>query len=92
MEISADQNYTLAEASAHLRLTNRAVAKIARRHGLCMAVGRRLLFSEADIEGIKDVLRVAPAAPRQATIKASSDYRLQASLIAMSRKKRGGAA
>jgi len=49
--------YTLAEASAHLRLTNRGVAKLARRHGFCMVRGRDILFTDNDIENIKDVLR-----------------------------------
>ncbi|RWM26882.1 hypothetical protein [Mesorhizobium sp.] len=91
MEISADQNYTLAEAAAHLRLTNRGVAKLARRHGLCMVRGRDILLTGKDIEAIKDVLRVAPTLPRQIPIPAISDYRLHASLIALSRKKRRNA-
>lgn len=61
--------YTLDEAAEHLRLTNRGVAKIARRHGLCMLSGRKLLFSDKDIEAIRDTLRFAPAMPRHARIK-----------------------
>lgn len=49
--------YTLSEAADHLRLTNRGVAKIAKQHGLCMVRGRDILFTDSDIEGIKDVLR-----------------------------------
>jgi hypothetical protein len=49
--------YTLAEAASHLRLTNRGVAKLAKQHGLCMVRGRDILFTDSDIEGIKDVLR-----------------------------------
>ena len=49
--------YTLSEAAEHLRLTNRGVAKIAKQHGLCMVRGRDILFTDSDIEAIKDVLR-----------------------------------
>lgn len=45
--------YTLDEAAAHLRLTNRGVAKLARRHGLCMVRGRDILLTGKDIEAIK---------------------------------------
>lgn len=88
METPANRIFTLDEAAAHLRLTNRGVAKIARRHGLCMVRGRDILLTGKDIEAIKDVLRVAPSAPQPAATPAPSDYRLQASLIALSRKKR----
>jgi hypothetical protein len=53
----AGKVYTLDEAAEHLRLTNRGVAKIARQHGLCMVRGRDILFTDADIESIKEVLR-----------------------------------
>lgn len=49
--------YTLAEAAEHLRMTNRGIAKIAKRHGLCMVNGRNILFTDGDIENIKDILR-----------------------------------
>lgn len=62
----ADQVYTLAEAAEHLRLTTRAVAKIAKKHGLCMVTGRTILFTEGDIEGIKNALRSLPSAPPSA--------------------------
>lgn len=61
--------YTLAEASAHLRLTNRGVAKLAKAHGLCMVRGRDILFTDADIEAIKDVLRAPATSPRPATVR-----------------------
>ena len=61
--------YTLSEASAHLRLTNRGVAKLAKAHGLCMVRGRDILFTDADIEAIKDVLRAPATSPRPATVK-----------------------
>jgi hypothetical protein len=55
--IAPGQVYKLDEAAAHLRLTNRGVAKLARRHGLCMVRGRDILLTGKDIEAIKDVLR-----------------------------------
>lgn len=80
--------YTLAEAAERLRLTNRGVAKIARRYGLCMVTGRKLLFTERDIEAILDTLRVAPAEPRPAFRAPSrSHYQELQSLMALSRKK-----
>lgn len=87
MEISADSVYTPAEASAHLRLTNRATVKIARRHGL-MVVGRKLLFRGSDIEAILDTLRVEPTVPRH-TFRApsQSEYQKLQSLMKLSRRK-----
>lgn len=79
---------TLSEAAGILRLTNRGVAKIARRHGLCMACGRTLLFTDSDIEGIKDAMRVAPAARRPAPFKPLlADFQMRQSLIELTRKK-----
>lgn len=52
--------YTLAEVAGHLRLTNRAVAKIARARGLCMVAGRTMTFTEEDVEGIKLAMRLKP--------------------------------
>jgi hypothetical protein len=51
--------YTLTEVAEYLRLSNRMVAKIARRHGLCMAAGRKLIFTGDDVEGIKQAMRIA---------------------------------
>ncbi|MER8862063.1 helix-turn-helix domain-containing protein [Mesorhizobium sp. M0757] len=84
-----DKVYTLTEAAERLRLTNRGVAKIARRHGLCMVTGRKLLFTERDIEAILDTMRAAPAEPRRASIRPPpSDYQKYKSLIELTRKKR----
>lgn len=85
----SERVYTLSEAAIHLRLTNRGVAKIARRHGLCMVTGRALLFSDADIEGIKDTLRPAPTLPLRAARRAdtSSHYQQLRSLMELTRKK-----
>ncbi|TGV61528.1 hypothetical protein EN784_03875 [bacterium M00.F.Ca.ET.141.01.1.1] len=88
MEKHADRIYTLAEVAAHLRLTSRGVAKLARRHGLCLVRGRDILLTGKDIEAIKDVLRVSPKIPPSVPSSAPSDYRLQASLMALSRRKR----
>lgn len=49
--------YTLQEASARLRISERMICKTARAHGLCSQVGRTYLFSEEDIEGIWNALR-----------------------------------
>lgn len=60
--------YTLSEVAHRLRMTNRAVAKIAKAHGLCM-VGRTTTFTEEDIQGIKQTMRVAPKEPRRAPME-----------------------
>lgn len=88
METHADRIYTLAEVAVHLRLTSRGVAKLARRLGLCLVRGRDILLTGKDIEAIKDVLRVSPKIPPSVPSSAPSDYRLQASLMALSRRKR----
>ncbi|RWL45251.1 MAG: DNA-binding protein [Mesorhizobium sp.] len=88
MDVTADAIYTLDEAASHLRLTNRGVAKIARRHGLCMVVGRKLLFRGSDIEAILDRLRVEPTLPRPAfRPPTQSHYQLLQSLMNLSRRK-----
>jgi hypothetical protein len=80
--------YTLDEAAEHLRLTTRGVAKIAKQHGLCMVRGRDILFTDADIEGIKEVMRVAPAGPlvRPQVTPALSDAGLARSLFKLTVK------
>lgn len=80
--------YTLAEVAEHLRTTNRSVAKIARKHGLCMVNGRKITFTEEDVEGIKQAMRLVPAEPRPTPPNPPlSDYRLHKSLLDLSRKK-----
>ena len=59
-----DQIYTADEAAERLRLTKRALIKIARRSGHCSRAGRDLLFSEADLLAIWQDIREAPMAPR----------------------------
>lgn len=82
-----DQVYTLSEAAKRLRLTNRGVAKIARRYGLCMISGRVITLTESDIEGIKQALRAIPKDPRSAPLKPPpSDYQLHKRLVELSRK------
>lgn len=49
--------FTLQEASARLRVSERMICKTARAHGLCSRVGRTYLFSEEDIVGIWNALR-----------------------------------
>jgi hypothetical protein len=83
--------YTLDEVAAHLRLTNRGVAKIAKQHGLCMVRGRLILFTDADIEAIKDVLRCPPISPRRQIgqiVPALSDVKKYEKLLALTAKKR----
>jgi hypothetical protein len=80
--------YTLSEVGNHLRMTNRAVAKIARAHGLCTISGRTMTFTEEDIDAIKQAMRVAPKEPRRVPMKPyPSDVRLQESLMKLSAKK-----
>ncbi|CAH2408040.1 conserved hypothetical protein [Mesorhizobium ventifaucium] len=75
-----DKIYTIGEAADLLRLTNRGVAKIARRHGLCMVAGRNILLTGKDVEAIKDTLRVEPSLPRRHVEPRSSDYQMYKSL------------
>jgi hypothetical protein len=85
-----DNVYTLDEAAEHLRMTNRGVAKIARRYGLCMVNGRNLLLTGRDIEGIKDVMRChsnSTSAAKSGGSAAPSMDKLSASLLALSKKK-----
>lgn len=82
--------YTLSEAAEHLRLTNRGVAKIARKHGLCMIRGRDILLTDADIEAIKDVLRCpssSTSAARSGGLASASDSRTLQYLLAATEKK-----
>jgi hypothetical protein len=82
--------HTLAEVAEYLRLTNRAVAKIAKRHGLCMVAGRNILFTDSDIEGIKDALRCpsnATGAARSGGSPALSMDKKFAKLVAATTKK-----
>ncbi len=69
-----DNVYTLTEAAEHLRLTNRGVAKLAKQHGLCMVRGRDILFTDSDIEGIKEVMRPAPKEPNRKTVIAPPSF------------------
>ncbi|MEI5680639.1 MULTISPECIES: hypothetical protein [unclassified Mesorhizobium] len=80
--------YTLTEVAEHLRITNRALAKTAKRHGLCMINGREMLFSEEDVEGIKQAMRATPTEPPRHKVTPSlSDYQLHKSLVNLTRKK-----
>lgn len=66
-----DRLYTLAEASEILRLSTRGVAKIARRHGLCLVQGRQIFLEGKDIEAIKGVMRVEPKVPMRVKVEPS---------------------
>lgn len=57
--------YTLAEAAERLRTSRHAVAKTARRYGLCAVVGRDLRFTEADLVAIFDAMRPEAKEPRR---------------------------
>ena len=88
--VTLDTVYTADEAASRLRLTNRSVIKLGKRHGLCSRRGRDYLFSEADILGMWEVLR-EPAKSRQPIpVKAHvSDFRLSESLRKLTAKKKG---
>ncbi len=90
---SLDKIYTVDEAADRLRLTNRAIIKIARKYGCCSRFGRDYLFSEADLLAIWQVLREPAKEPRRIVVPALSDYQLHQSLLALTRrsKKKGRA-
>ena len=56
--------YTLHEAAERMRLTPNALARLSRRTGHCSAVGRTLLFSEADLVALWESMRVVAKVPR----------------------------
>ncbi|MCZ0734573.1 helix-turn-helix domain-containing protein [Phreatobacter sp. AB_2022a] len=56
--------YTTDEAAERLRLTRRAIIKLARQHGQCSRVGRDYLFSEADLLALWQALREPPVERR----------------------------
>lgn len=58
-----DKIYTADEAAERLRLTNRGLIKIAKRHGHCSRSGRDYLFSEADLLALWQAMREPAAAP-----------------------------
>lgn len=60
-----DSIYTTDEAATRLRLTRRALIKIARRSGHCSRVGRDYLFSEADLLAIWQDMREPAQEPRR---------------------------
>lgn len=53
--------YTLAEAAEYLRMTNRGVAKVAKRHGLCMVNGRDITFTEDHLREIPKRMEPQPS-------------------------------
>ncbi|WP_109612282.1 hypothetical protein [Pseudaminobacter salicylatoxidans] len=66
MTEALDKIYTAAEAAERLRLTNRALIKIARKSGHCSRAGRDYLFSESDLLAIWQDMR-EPAVERRTT-------------------------
>lgn len=49
--------YDLAEAATYLKMTNRALARIAKKTSHCSLRGRDILFSESDLLAIWDSMR-----------------------------------
>lgn len=68
MTDALDTIYTADEAAERLRLTNRALIKIARRSGHCSRAGRDYLFSEADLLAIWQDMREPPTGNRRPSI------------------------
>jgi hypothetical protein len=68
-ETPLDTIYTADEAAERLRLTNRAVIKIARQYGLCSRQGRSYLFSESDLLALWEVMREPGKEPKRPAVK-----------------------
>lgn len=64
-----DKIYSTEEAAERLRLSRRELIKFARKYGLCSRVGKRYLFSEADLLGIWGALREPAKERRPATVR-----------------------
>lgn len=84
-----DKIYTADEVADLLRLTNRAVIKLAKAHGCCSRYGRSYLFSKPDVFAIWEVLREPMKEPKtKLRDVALSDRQLHESLMRLSGKKR----
>ncbi|PBB93196.1 hypothetical protein CK215_04255 [Mesorhizobium sp. WSM3864] len=59
--MTLDSIYKADEAAERMRVTKRALIKLARKHGACSRVGREYLFSESDLLAIWQAIR-EPAA------------------------------
>lgn len=83
-----DKIYTADEVADLLRLTNRAVIKLAKAHGCCSRYGRSYLFSKADVLAIWEVLR-EPMKESKTKLRdvALSGRQLEESLMRLTRKK-----
>jgi hypothetical protein len=69
-------------------MTPRALAKVAKRYGLCSRNGRDFLFSERDLLAIWQTIREPAKSPKPAPLKPSlSDYQTRKSLQRLSRPK-----
>lgn len=55
--MTLDRIYKADEAAERLRITKRALIKLARKHGSCSRVGREYLFSESDLLAIWQAIR-----------------------------------
>ncbi|WP_137935323.1 hypothetical protein [Mesorhizobium comanense] len=54
-----------------------------------MINGRVMTFTDADVEGIRDAMRLVPEKPRRLKVTPSlSDYQLRQSLMKLTRKKK----
>jgi hypothetical protein len=61
MTVTLGAIYTLAEATEQLAMNQNALARLARRQGLCGSHQRDILFDECDIECLGEVLEKAEA-------------------------------
>lgn len=48
--------YTLEEAAEAMRMTTRGVAKVGKKHGLCMVAGRRITFTAGQLARLQEEL------------------------------------
>jgi hypothetical protein len=85
--------YSLEEAAAYLRTTKQAVARTARRFGLCSIFGRDLRFSDSDVLAIWDAMRCRSSsssakAATTGTSAVQSEDKAYLSLVARATEKR----
>lgn len=48
------------EAAGALRLTTRRLIKVAKKHGLCLIYGRKIMFTPAQLADIVEVMKCPP--------------------------------
>jgi hypothetical protein len=84
--------YTLAEAADLMRMTRRGVAKLGRRHGLCMVVsGRNITFTASQLAELQASITVERARARAFHLPPSSEHQLRKSLLGLTAKERNKA-